>query len=365
MRGRMRLEQWTVRSGVRHVAAALLCAGTVACTAIFGLSDKPLVEPAADAATEAAVDAGPPQAILFGGYNQGDAQGDNAVILDDTWSFDGHSWTNLGLNSSPGARYGAAMTALAGRVFLFGGVDEDVKPDTWSFSGGTWKGLAEGSVVVPPPRIYAGLATLGANVVLFGGFQGGALNDSGTPISLNDTWVWNGMSWAQQKPTTVPPIRDGMAMATFNGKVVLFGGENSSPETPVGLSDTWEWDGTDWTALDPAHRPSARSHPGIALAPTQGHVQLILFGGFDDNGDPFDDTWTWDGTDWTELHPAGTPGARGASAMSSFNGGAILFGGLDDDGNDLSDTWLWDGTTWAGSSAMGPGARDSTAVVGL
>jgi hypothetical protein len=79
-------------NGVRQVAAALLCFGAISCTAIFGLTDKPLV-----------TDAGPtaPQAILFGGFNLGDETGDNTTLLNDTWAFDGQSWKELTPHTSP------------------------------------------------------------------------------------------------------------------------------------------------------------------------------------------------------------------------------------------------------------------------
>ena len=39
--------------------------------------------------------------------------------------------------------------------------------------------------------------------------------------------------------------------------------------------------------------------------------QLVLFGGFDQqHGADLNDTWTWNGTTWTQLSPATSPPAR-------------------------------------------------------
>ncbi|HLG92667.1 MAG TPA: hypothetical protein VKY15_06770, partial [Acidimicrobiales bacterium] len=70
----------------------------------------------------------------------------------------------------------------------------------------------------------------------------------------NDTWTYDGTTWAQQFPATSPPVRDGASMAydPAIGKVVLFGGEN-----PSFLGDTWTYDGT-WAQQFPATSPPAR-----------------------------------------------------------------------------------------------------------
>jgi hypothetical protein len=88
-----------------------------------------------------------------------------------------------------------------------------------------------------------------------------------------------------------PPQRDSGMAASIGGKVVLFGGQyNSSP-----LNDTWIWDGTDWSQeLDLTLSPPPRLAAGVAVL--QG--QLVLFGGTNNDGNDLEDTWIWDGTQW-------------------------------------------------------------------
>ncbi len=45
-----------------------------------------------------------------------------------------------------------------------------------------------------------------------------------------------------------------MTYDAARGQVVLFGGYRSAHD----FGDTWTWDGTDWTQLSPVHSPSAR-----------------------------------------------------------------------------------------------------------
>jgi Galactose oxidase, central domain len=87
-----------------------------------------------------------------------------------------------------------------------------------------------------------------------------------------------------------PPVRWGHAMAydAAHAQVVLFGGYGGSG---ADLNDTWTWDGTDWTQRTPAHSPAVRENP--AMAYDAGHAQVVLFGGAREGG-YLGDTWTWD-----------------------------------------------------------------------
>jgi hypothetical protein len=100
----------------------------------------------------------------------------------------------------------ASMAALGGqRVVLFGGVDNlgHYLNDTWTFDGTTW---AQVSVANPPPsRDAASMAALGGQqVVLFGGF--------GTGGALDDTWTFARTTWTQVSVSGPPPAREGASM---------------------------------------------------------------------------------------------------------------------------------------------------------
>ena len=107
-------------------------------------------------------------------------------------------------------------------------------PTSQTPSRGQRRGAASAPRVPVQGRIHA-MATLGGNVVLFGGYQG---------TWQSDTWLWNGVGWSAAAPTRSPAARSVHRMAAFGTKVLLFGGYGGSAD----LGYTWVWDGTTWTA---------------------------------------------------------------------------------------------------------------------
>jgi hypothetical protein len=169
-------------------------------------------------------------------------------------------------------------------------------------------------------------------------------------------------AWTHLAPATAPSARQMSVMAydAVHGETVLFGGQ-SGPATFH--DDTWVWNGATWTQRTPAHQPSARS--GAVMAYDTVRKQVVLFGGYgygpSATQEAFADTWTWDGTDWTEQHPLTSPSPRAYAAGSydSAHGQIVVFGGRDvghGATSDLSDTWTWTGVTWLARVASGPPA---------
>jgi hypothetical protein len=138
--------------------------------------------------------------------------------------------------------------------------------------------------------------------------------------------------------------------------IVLFGGASGSKL----FADTWTWDGTEWTQLADTG-PTARS--GHALAYDDERKCVVLFGGRNASN-PLGDTWEWDGTEWTQVQNVG-PSARSAHAMAfdATASGVVLFGGADSNGAGLNDTWLWDGTDWTQVADTGPDPRAASGMV--
>ncbi len=135
-----------------------------------------------------AYDAAASNVVLFGGQDSGVGP-DN--VLGDTWVWNGSTWTEEFPAVSPPARDGATMTydAATGNVVLFGGLPgtsymcETCMNDTWAWNGSTWTEL--NLTNSPPARFAATMAYDAAtqNVVLFGG-EGDL-----TVGLLNDTWT--------------------------------------------------------------------------------------------------------------------------------------------------------------------------------
>lgn len=153
------------------------------------------------------------------------------------------------------------------------------------------------------------------------------------------------VAWRQNAPATSPGARfdHGMAYDSSRGRVVIFGGSQGL----VGpyLDDTWEWDGTDWTEHVPLHRPSPRW--GNQMAYDASRNAVVLFGG--GGGTWPNDTWEWDGIDWTQRSPSNSPPPRAGHGMAydASRNVVVLFGGMGAGGTWRNDTWEWDGTDWA------------------
>ena len=225
---------------------------------------------------------------------------------------------------------------------LFGGDSSgQIYGDTWTWRAG-WHPTSPAtspSARSGPAMAYDGAA---GNIVLFGG-----VNSAGT--ALSDTWTWDGNNWTQEFPAASPPGRQfdlqGMAYDAATQTVVLFGGFDSGLNA---LGDTWTWDGKakTWIQQFPASSPSPRRAP---IAYDDVTRTVVLVGGDKDDGQiTYNDTWTWDGITWTQQFPASAPSARSSAsiAFDAHIGAVILFGGYGPWPDVLTDTWAWNGTTW-------------------
>jgi len=252
-------------------------------------------------------------------------------------------------------------------VVLFGGIEntsqvlEQVLGDTWVWDGVNW--IQKSPPNSPSPRFDHVMAYDAARheVVLFGGLlANGALN--------GETWVWNGTTWTEVFPATSPPPRDLAAMAydSVRNETVLFGGRGLSGGGVVSpLDETWLWDGVNWMQAFPAMHPSARLEHAMTFDTL--HTEVLLFGGrLAPFPSDFDDTWAWDGVDWTERFPATSPPPTGGHALSysAIRDEVISFGGLDNGAFSRNDTWSWNGMEWAQIiPATSPPARFNHAMV--
>jgi hypothetical protein len=269
------------------------------------------------------------------------------------------SWIQEAPDNSPPARYVSAMAndGASGKVMLFGGYGANpgiFLSDTWSWDGADW--TQELPAHNPAARYGHAMAYDAAQgkVVLFGGVDSSA-------DYLSDTWVWNGTDWTLETPAASPPARAYHAMKydSASGKVILFGGFG---DNTGGFSDTWLWDGSNWTQAEPFTSPSARA--GSAMAYDMKESNVVLFGGVSKANSVFNDTWEWDGSDWIQQTPSVNPLGRYFAGMAydSEEGKVVMFGGTNIAG-DFSDTWYWDGTNWTSQSSPDvPGEREGLAM---
>jgi hypothetical protein len=180
-------------------------------------------------------------------------------------------------------------------------------------------GQTDSSSGAPSPRAGAAMAfDAGTNqVVMFGG---------GAFVSLDETWTWNGTAWSLLHPTHHPSAREHATMAfdAGSGQLLLFGGDSDSGMgSPKLLSDTWNWDGTDWHRLPSGNTPPAAANPHMAYDVATRQVVLLTqscecSGAADLSATQ---TWTWDSQRWAQQNPQHQPigigpgGIEGAQAQ--------------------------------------------------
>ncbi|MFH1230483.1 MAG: fibronectin type III domain-containing protein [Planctomycetota bacterium] len=160
----------------------------------------------------------------------------------------------------------------------------------------------------------------------------------------DETWERHKTRWVLTLPDHKPSGRYGHAMTyeSVTGKVVLFGGViGSSTDKDILSDETWEWDGIDWTLRTPAHKPPGRRYP--AMAYDSGRNKIVLFGGETDSSYS-DETWEWDGTDWTLRTPIHKPSALWGTAMAydSNRHKTLLYRGF----CWTNELWEWNGIDW-------------------
>lgn len=287
----------------------------------------PLVSPS-PRATTMAYDAKTHQVVLFGGYGPG--------ALNDTWTWDGTSWTQQTPAHVPTARVAQQMVydAQTGQLLMFGGDEIAVGglDDTWVWNGSDWTQLLPPTS--PPNRNGAAIAYDPAThqVVMFGGIQY-TLQHQGSFVT-RDTWTWDGTTWTYHAPAAggPPPTSGGsMAFDPTLGKLVLFGGFNVP-------NDTWAWDGSNWTKLSLTVAPPSAPVAPLALDPAAHELILASAAA---PAAMAQDTWALDST-WTMLHPSATPPLTFGVAIATdpATGHLVEFGG--GLGGGLSnETWVW------------------------
>ena len=242
----------------------------------------PTNSPAARRTHGMAFDDGTGNVLLFGGQNA------SSVRFADTWSWDGTDWTQLAPTASPSPRFGSALAydPVSRVVLLFGGNEASGAfgrwvNETWSFDGTTWTRLSP--VTSPTAAQFPQLVHDVGRGVLVLTVAGPA---NAYPV---ETWEWTGNTWQPTTPANVPPGRFSGAVAhdVLRGKTVLFGGRIGAQ-----LRDTWEWDGVDWRQRFTPVAPVARS--GHAMAHDDRRHRCVLFGGFTDPFTNQADTWQYD-----------------------------------------------------------------------
>lgn len=133
----------------------------------------------------------------------------------------------------------------------------------------------------------------------------------------------------------------GMAFDSARNVTVLFGGDHTGSSR---LNDTWEYNGSNWTQVITPQSPPGRVSIDQTMVFDSGRNRTVIFGGLGSSG-YLSDTWEYNGLTWTLVTTNPTPPARDAHAMvyDSSRGKTVLFGGYVI-GGPSNDTWEYNGS---------------------
>ncbi|MCI4367052.1 MAG: PKD domain-containing protein, partial [Thermoplasmata archaeon] len=282
-------------------------------------------------------------------------------LLTDTWELRGSSWMPVAnVGAAPAVVDASAVMDAADGLLLVVGGNNSGGPSNLAFELPTSAGWSIAPAITAPAARVEGSAAfdeaLGA-VVLFGGWKGS---------SVNDTWRFALRSsppqWKAINGSVEPPRRTdaGFSYDPSIGAVLMFGGlayGASGPGTggdiphPFGgggagsfLNDTWAFQGGNWSDLSPTVSPGPRRGPMMSYDPRDGY--LLLFGG--SNGTAYlNDTWAFHGGTWSLLHPGDSPSARRGGGMTydAADAELLLYGGHN--GSLSQATYTYFGDLWA------------------
>jgi len=115
----------------------------------------------------------------------------------------------------------------------------DYLNDTWTFDGTSWSRVQ--TPLSPPARAASQMAydAVIQKVVLFGGYNG---------RYLGDTWLWDGKTsrWTRATPAHHPTaVTSPMLFTDPNGRVDVYGGFDGR----FYQNSMWQWTGSDWNQL--------------------------------------------------------------------------------------------------------------------
>jgi hypothetical protein len=263
-------------------------------------------------------------------------------------------WNQVSPATSPSARkgHGMAYSLINSSTLLFGGDTlsgpfGSISDETWLYSFGAWIQLSPTNS--PPATNGIELAyDINRGVyVTYGGTPGGFIGGT----ALDRTWEFDmaTQNWTEIVPANTPGGRANYAMTydSTRNVTVIYGGELST--LLVGDSDqTWEWDGTDWTRTATTGTPGPLERASMCFH--QGLNKTVMFGGINVLTGGVSTTWLYDGSTWTAANVTGTrPAARTGCSMvyDNFRQVCIMTGGQNPtNGTPFNDTWEWDGTNW-------------------
>jgi galactose oxidase-like protein len=279
--------------------------------------------------------------------------------LDEVYEWNGSTWTKITTSNANVRAYAQAVAYDSARqnVVLFGGSNlgaTDVRSDVATYARGAWR--FPNTVVRPSPRSLSGFQSdpVSGTVWLFGG-----LLETGTGF-VDDFWGYRGQQFF---PLTIDQGPGGGCTTPLTA----YDSDRARLVLSCSGSTVFEWDSAafTWKSITLTKVPSARRFANMVY--DRKLKKTVMFGGYSDTGNYLNETWTWDGTAWTQVKTktSEAPNNRGLMAMwyDPLAEKTIVYGGLgrpnlNQNITRYSDMWSFDGTKWTKLSVtQTPGER--------
>jgi hypothetical protein len=221
-----------------------------------------------------------------------------------------------------------------------------------------WRSYASGTPIGRDRHSMA-YSPLDRKLYLIGGVGGGSEH--------YDTWSWDGSAWTEE--TNAGSFRaavDHAVSEEASGRLIMFGGQELNQSRPI--QTMYRLEGGRWAQLAPNTLPSARSFHAMAHDYERGLT--ILYGGTVTDRSASSETWAWDGVDWSLVEIASGSSSQ-PPAMSSARmvydherRRVVMFGGKTTAGEYVNTLWAFEGDRWRQVSSVGsaPSVRSDAAV---
>jgi hypothetical protein len=123
-----------------------------------------------------------------------------------------------------------------------------------------------------------------------------------------------------------------------------------NPNAPHGA--TWSWNGSEWTQLD-----DVGAAGGFAVLAYDGVSKRVIMVADPMSATLPSPTFAWTGSSWKQIGELG-PRSNSAGCALAFDGKELLLS------IGAPQTWSWNGSAWVERQDMGPSPRAGFAMVG-
>ena len=274
--------------------------------------------------------------VLFGGSQTISQEERLFNQLNDTWEYDGISWTQIETSHSPKPRsiFSMIYNDVEEKIIAFGSDKEF--PSPWQYDGQDWQEIDAAVPLMPETAVY--YPKMGEVNTPYQCWQKCDAN-------FYMTWHFDGKTWYEGNE--IFPYGDIGQDPFFYPQIV-----HDSARDVIVFQLQWPWtfefDGKDWTlihSVDDVEDNLPRLAASFNMVYDNHREVVVLYGVID--GQEVGRTWEYSEGNWQEIILETNPPPRVWSSMAfdEVRGVTVLFGG-EWEAQNFNDLWEYDGIRW-------------------